>query len=225
MTSTETPNEDIEKTLDLFFRFGNTPPIATTSPKPLAEVAEFACFDTETSGLSRDDVVVQVAVGLFDAEGRALGFYNRLWGLPEGVKMRSSAFKVHKISSSLLRKDGLDPARELRVVQKIFSALKRRGKKIVAFNANFDCRMLEQTARRVGATGWTLAETDCTCLMKKSRSRCGLTTERGRAKAPTNAELYGLLTGEPAPEGLHDALVDIKVTARSYVEGMRRNWW
>ena len=65
------------------------------------------------------------------------------------------------------------------------------------------------------------------CTMKASKDQCGLTTKTGRAKLPTNAELYGYLFPDtPLPHApLHDALVDVKLTSASFIEGHRRGMW
>jgi len=74
---------------------------------------------------------------------------------------------------------------------------------------------------------WSLAVDDVLCTMASSTERCGLESRiTGRAKPPTNVELYCKLFGV-APVGvrLHDAADDVQVTAASYVAGLREGWW
>lgn len=194
--------------------------------KPLCEVAEFCTFDTETSGLSSHDVAVQVALGFFDKQGRALGYYDRLLKLPPGRRISHRAFRVHKISERDVREKGYEAKPELYKLNRIFSAMKKRKKRIVAHNKNFDCRILKQSAEQHGVEKWELQPEDVFCTMRKSKVFCGLVSKAtGRPKCPSNAELFKILTGSAPTGALHDAVTDVKVTARSYVEGMWKKWW
>lgn len=201
------------------------PPYQSKKP-PLCEVAEFVCFDTETSGLSAADCAIQVALGFFGADGRSLGYYDRLWRLPKNVRVSGASYRIHKISNRRLENEGCEAAPEIRKVLKIMRTMLARGKRIVAHNASFDCRMLAQTARHHGVENWDIACGDVFCTMKAAKDHCGLTSAKtGLPKAPSNAELYKQLVGTTPTGTLHDALTDIRVTARSYVEGEKRGWW
>ena len=193
---------------------------------PLCELAEFCAFDTETSGLSANDIAVQVAIGFFRVDGSAMGFYNKMWKLPPGGKIAASAMRIHKITVSTLEREGVNAGPEIRTVHRILQTMKRRGKKIVAHNASFDVRMLKQTAAKNGFTGWSIETADVFCTMQRSKTHCGLMSDKtGRPKAPSNAELYKILSGA-APKGpLHDAVFDIKVTGKSFFLGAQRGWW
>lgn len=227
--------KDFENPLDAFFWLGYhagrrpvaqeaAPPAACTPP--LCEVAEFCTFDTETSGLSSQDVAVQVAIGFFDEGGRALGFYNKLWKLPRGRKISYGAYKIHKISDRDVRANGLEAKPELHKLNRIFSVMKKRKKRIVAHNKNFDCRILKQSAEQHGVDKWELQPEDVFCTMQNSKVFCGLTSKAtGKPKCPSNEELFRILTGASPTAALHDAIEDLKLTARSYIEGARRHWW
>ena len=193
---------------------------------PLAEVADFCAFDTETSGLSNNDCAVQVAVGFFRADGTAMGYYNKLWKLPAGVFLSSRSVKIHGITKRRLEQEGADASFEIRSVHRIFDTMKKRGKPIVAHNASFDIRILKQTAEKHKFDGWSIEVADVFCTMRNSKERCGLvSTKTGRLKAPSNAELYQTLFGQ-APQGqLHDAITDIKVTGKCFYLGSLRGWW
>jgi len=203
----------------------NTEESAISKELSLCEIADFAVFDTETSGLSSTDCAVQTAVGFFDSDGKALGFYDKLWKLPPGKKIGYGAFKIHKISEKKVEAHGYRAAPELRKLKHMFSTMKKRKKMIVSHNASFDTRILLQTAKQNGVD-WTLTKDDVFCTMKQSKVFCGLKSiSTGRDKCPTNAELYKVLTGEEPTCALHDAKADITVTARSYHEGRKRGWW
>lgn len=193
---------------------------------PMCERAEYCAFDTETSGLSANDVAVQVAIGFFRADGTALGFYNKLWKLPGGVRMSASAVRVHKINASMLERDGVDARPELGTVHRMLQTMKRRKKSIVAHNASFDVRQLKQTAAKHGCGEWSIQTDDVFCTMLNSKSYCGLVSDKtGRPKAPSNSELYSTLTGELPHGPLHDAVFDIKLTGKSFFLGAQRGWW
>lgn len=193
---------------------------------PLCELADFCAFDTETSGLSGNDCAIQTAIGFFRSDGTAMGFYNKLWKLPPGGKVSTLAMRVHKITDSMLERDGCDAAPEIEAVHRIFETMKRRGRPIVAHNASFDLRMLKQTAARHGFSEWLIETQDIFCTMQRAKQRCGLVSSKtGRPKAPSNAELYEILSGEKPQGPLHDAVFDIKVTGRSFFLGARRGWW
>ena len=192
------------------------------------ERCAFCVFDAETSGLSAEDVVLQFAFGLFDASGRALQLYSRLWNLPPGVKISRRAFDVHKIGHQKLCSEGMPAPRQLKIVRSIFSRLCERQVPIVAHNAAFDCRMLAQTAHKHGVAPWDFAREHTTCTMQRAKPHTGLVSQKtGRPKAPSNSELYSFLHDGKTPElgQLHDALTDIKITACSFVAGKAKKWW
>lgn len=208
-----------------FYLLGRGEVLPEPKKQPLCEVAEFCVFDTETNGLGSDAVAIQTAVGFFDASGKALGFYDKLWKLPRGSHVSRSSHDVHHISEKRLNEEGLETQHELKKVHRIFKTMKRRRKQIVAHNGAFDSRILLQTARMHGYIGWDIVTNDVFCTMQRSKHRCGLKTKTGRIKSPSNSELYNVLTGKRPQGPLHDACFDVKVTAASYVQGRRRGWW
>jgi len=217
---------DADAACEAFYRLGAGLQLAEAQKMPLCDVADFCVFDSETSGLSRDACVVQLAIGFFAADGRVLGWYNKLWQLPEGVHMGSAARAVHGITHSRLSAEGVPARYELGRVHHVFRRMKARRRRIVAHNASFDCRLLAQSARSHGFQGWDLSVADTLCTMQRSCARCKLVSRKtGKPKRPSNAELHTILTGAPPRGALHDAQVDVQCTARSYVEGKRRGWW
>ena len=223
--------DDFENPYEVFYwlgyfagkRRGDSP---LPEKKPLCETDHFCVFDTETSGLSCNDCTVQMALGFFNEDGRPLGFYDRFWKLPPGVTVSRGSYRIHKISMCKLEDEGYEAAPEVRKIMKIMQRMRDRGKRIVAHNAAFDCRILAQTARHHGVDGWDISKKNVFCTMGRAKPWCKLKSKKtGRPKAPSNSELYKILTGLSPTGALHDALVDIKVTARSYVEGAKRGWW
>ena len=204
-----------------------TEPVPSKSErkKPLCEIAEFCVYDTETSGLSCTDCAVQVAVGFFDSESRPLGYYDRIWKLPVGMKVRAGSYRIHKISDKRIQEEGYEAAPEMLKLKHMFDTMLKRGKRIVAHNKSFDVRILAQSATQHRVYGWSLKPSHVLCTMQMSKSFCNLKAKNGKPKAPSNSELYKILTGSAPNVPLHDAGADIRVTARSYIEGMRRGWW
>lgn len=217
--------ENFEDPFEAFFHLGAC--TAKAPPKrALAEEAHFLVIDTETSGLGSRDVAVQVCVGFYTEEGRALGFYDKIWTPPAGVSISRGSMQVHGITNARVAKEGLDARYELPKLHSIFKKMRARGKKIVAHNAAFDVRILRQTASAHGFAGWDLEQSHAFCTMNAAATHCNLKSKKtGRSRKPKNAELYKILTGKAPLGALHDAQVDVGVTARSYIEGGARGWW
>lgn len=204
------------------------PPSSLPLPSSLSSMvnnSSYCVFDTETSGISLSDCALQMAVGFFADDGSEIGFYENLWKLPRGVKLNARAVQVHGISKRKLEERGVDPAPELRVLNVVFASMRKSKKRIVAHNASFDVRILSQTALRHGVKEWGLEVHHVFCTMKSSKFRCGLIDKAGRLKNPKNQELYYFLTGKKPEGALHDAKVDVRVTARSFEIGKRRGFW
>ena len=165
-----------------------------------------------------------MALGFFDESGHPLRLISHVWKLPPGVAIGWGAFKVHRIGIARVRREGVDPIRQLTFFHDACKCLRSRGCRVVAHNAAFDHRMLAQTARR-HAVPWALTIDDYFCTMQRSRDMTNLRGPSGRRKAPSNVELYQHLMHHEPNAQLHDALEDIKVTACSFVAGAKRGWW
>ena len=196
--------------------------------KEVPEGADFLVWDTETSDIGTDGVVVQLAWAICSQEGEVLRRYDRLWKLPPRRKISWGAFKVHGISAGKVATRGHAAAGEVRAFVALVRAMRKQRLRVVAHNASFDVRMLKQTARAHGVDDAgvdALEKRDFFCTMGAARDHCGMRNRAGRKRNPSNAELYTKLLGK-APEGrLHDAFADIMVTAASYAAGKRRRWW
>jgi DNA polymerase III epsilon subunit-like protein len=153
--------------------------------------------DTETTGLEAYDEIVQVAV--VDANGNVL--LNTLSRPSRSIPMRAT--RIHGIGNELVREapDGGEVCGRLRALLS--------GRLVCAYNAGFDQRMLEQTARV-----WR-------CRPPVFRAQCVM-------------ELYAEFAGQPHHHGMtyrwwslrdaaaacgipndraHDALSDARATA------------
>lgn len=185
---------------------------------------KFACFDTETTGISKDDVVIQHAIGFYDENGNLLQSSCNIWKLPQNIQISESAYKVHQIGRERVNREGIDAKEELRLFQDICIELKKRNLKIIAHNASFDHRMLKQTAEKYNVD-FVLQNNDFFCTMKHSKYILNLKNKIGYLKNPSNTELYLHFMNEEPIEKLHDALGDVKVTAKSYSIGLQKGLW
>ncbi|MHD0650912.1 3'-5' exonuclease family protein [Pseudomonas aeruginosa] len=97
-------------------------------------------IDTETTGLDDHDQVIEIAV--VDRLGAVL-FESRL---RPTVDVSEGAYAVHGIASADLLSESQWPVIAQRLSQVI------QGRQVIAFNDEFDCRLLQQTARAFGET-------------------------------------------------------------------------
>jgi DNA polymerase III epsilon subunit-like protein len=147
-----------------------------------------------------------------------------VWSIPANATISWGAFKVHNIGIRRVKREGVNPQQQLRFFHDACTALLQNGCRVVAHNAAFDHRMLVQTARRYDVP-WTLESTDYFCTMQKARPLVNMRNAKGRSKAPSNVELYEHLLHKKPTGSLHDARVDVAVTASSFAAGAKRGWW
>lgn len=229
---------------DAFFALGKQPcrgpccnaaaPVVVLPPKPqlvppsAIDSCAYAVYDTETSGTSATDVVIQFALGMFSEDGKALQFYDRLWQLPPGIKINKRAFEIHKIGYARLNKEGMHAKSQMAIISRMLGKLKARGVRIVAHNSAFDVRFLKQTAAAHGVDNWAFDTNETFCTMTHARNRVkAISMKTGKLKAPSNLETYRHLHNGNHPNmgALHDALTDIRITSAVYVGGRQRGWW
>lgn len=102
----------------------------------LADPDSFVILDTETTGLESSDEIVQV--GVVDGHGTIL-VNNQL--LKPTCSIDPRALEVHRISNEILK----DQPTFLEFYPTLDSVINER--KIIIYNANFDLRLLDQSAR------------------------------------------------------------------------------
>ena len=187
-------------------------------------------FDTETTGFGGNgsDLIIQLGYSIQDQQGNELENYCSIWCLPAGsrVTMKPQARKQHKITLEKVAADGIDPIGDLRAFAQLVASAKVANVKIVAHNKSFDVRMLNDTAAAHGVAV-TFDAADVFCTKASAKQHCGLKTKHTppQDKAPSNTELFRKLFGREPPEGLHNALVDSRVTGACFAEGERQGWW
>jgi len=203
--------------------------VASLRPKQAAVTlppkTAYLIFDTETTGLSTRSVVCQMAMAFVNANHEILCMYNKIWKLPKGRYMSKRSMQVHGITPLQIRERGVWPASEMAQLDRTFKAAIAAKLPIVAFNANFDNRLLRQTAEALGVRSWTLELRHLTCTCSRSRVHSDLRNVRGARKGFSNAELFFKFFKRTPDGDLHDAATDVVVTACTYAMGCQKRWW
>jgi DNA polymerase III epsilon subunit-like protein len=172
-------------------------------------------FDTETTGLSASDVVIQLGYVYMLSDGTVLEEYEKI--LRSLTPSNPFALKVHGIKDQTVRSSTHDPHTELEAFLALARQVIKAGGRLVAHNSKFDVRMLQQTADAVGVEHFDLGPVFCTATKLKRVS----TAERGATCK--NADVYHCLGGPPM--NMHHALNDAKATAYIYQHGLQNAWW
>jgi DNA polymerase III alpha subunit (gram-positive type) len=183
------------------------PELAACSLRPIL------VFDTETTGLSKNDVVIQLGFVCMLPDGTLLDMGEQVWRTD--VKCNPMALKVHQIDSHAVA-NGHDPQLALSEFMNLARRVKRAGGVLVAHNAAFDKRMLQQTADHEGIF-FDLGLVFCTANALKNVS------PSYRGQTCKNADVYAFLGGEDM--NMHQALNDAKATAFIYLRGTELGWW
>lgn len=188
-------------------------PNAPIVTKPMVLV-----LDTETTGLSRSDIVIQLGYGIYDrTTQQLLQYYNRIW--QTNKKSHFMALKIHGIQQQTTMNSPYDAATELRNLHSLMNKVKNEGGICVAHNANFDCRLLRQTAFLHGVD-WKSNNNDVFCTLKTLKT----IPVYLRGESTKNERLYTYFGG-PKLNNIHDAWVDAQMTAFIYFHGCNQNWW
>jgi DNA polymerase III epsilon subunit-like protein len=172
-------------------------------------------FDTETTGLSASDVVIQLGYVYMLSNGSLLREYERV--LHSSVPSNRFALRVHKISNETVRCSPHDAHAELSKFAILANRVLDMGGTLVAHNASFDERLLRQTALSAGLHTFQLDSIFCTAKALKKVP----TTERGATCK--NTDVYRRLGGDEME--MHNALNDARATAFIYLHGLKAGWW
>lgn len=181
---------------------------------------KFLIIDTETTGLfdfskpadgygqPRMAQAGFIYLDHIDDEPRAEGHYI----FPDGWEMSDEASRVNGLTTPFLRDYGI-PVED---VLDLYEAAIDEGRVIVAFNAQFDCKVLRAEMRRAGRND-RFEQTKQVCVMRPLVPVLALPQRNGRGghKFPNLAEAcahFGIVN-----ERAHDALGD----ARAAMEILR----
>jgi DNA polymerase-3 subunit epsilon len=182
-------------------------------------------FDTETSGLPKNwnapveqlenwPRLVQIAWQVYDLQGKLIAEEEYVIK-PNGFEIPIEASNVHKITTQKAHETGVD----LSLILDIFSNVIMDSDLLVAHNYSFDYSIIGAELLRNGLEN-TLINKDNICTMKSSTDFCKISGPFGN-KWPKLEELYDILFNETF--NAHDALDDIRATARCFWELQKKN--
>ena len=173
-------------------------------------------FDTETAGFNGP--ILQLAWILTDENGEVLEQRNTLINHSIEYEINEKAFEVHGISKEMCEADGVDPFGEVLYLLAQMS----RADRIIAHNLAFDWDMVAKDRIRYNITDPMPAHHKVFCTMKATTDICKIphTNGRGGYKWPKLQELHNHLFAEDF-DGAHNALADVKATARCFFEMKR----
>lgn len=182
-------------------------------------------FDTETTGLPKNynapasnldnwPRLVQIAWIIYDKDGNRQSEESHIVR-PDGFEIPIEASNIHKITTAKALADG----RPLIEVLKEFKEALRQVKYLVAHNMSYDIKIIHAELLR--------NELDCDieskitiCTKEKSTNFCAIDGNYGY-KWPKLSELYIKLFGTDLKDS-HDALVDVRATAKCFWEMKKR---
>lgn len=177
-------------------------------------------FDTETTGLPKNwkapveqldnwPRLVQIAWQVYDSNGDLLEEHEYIIK-PIGFTIPSEASDVHKITTE----KALETGEDLLTILNIFSSSVKGCGLLVAHNYSYDYNIMGSELLRNGLEN-SLKDKEHICTMKASTEFCKIPGPHGY-KWPKLEELYDILFRESF--NAHDALDDIRATARSFWE-------
>lgn len=180
--------------------------------------AKYLVFDTETTGIDVfNDRIVQLFIATADAEGNLMDEWQ--FFINPGVPIAEEAIAVHGLTNEWLAENGQDPAEALKEIRLIF--LENIDLIHVAFNMSFDLSILDSEFKRHG-----VSDTFGAYLRDNARlvdaiviDRHGDKWRKGKRTLSAQADHYGV---EYDPEALHDARVDVALTAKVTVKVLEK---
>ena len=180
--------------------------------------AVYLVFDAETGGISvHEDRIVQWFMATADKDGNLLDEWQ--WFLDPKVQIAEEAIAVHGLTNEWLADNGQDPKEALKEIRLIF--LENIDLIHVAFNMNFDLSILDAEFKRHGVT-----DSFGQYMRDKARLVDAIVIDRhedkyrrGKRTLEAQAKHYGV---EYDPEALHDARVDVALTAKITVKVLEK---
>jgi DNA polymerase III epsilon subunit-like protein len=181
----------------------NEKPLNENAYGPQSKLLMF--IDTETTGFSSKDRVVQIAWRLYAEDTINLVSSNCYIVKPTNYQISAKSTKIHRITQERALREGL----EIGIILQEFKSALLRSDVVIAHNMKFDDRMISSELRRLEDQTdlfnlWTKKTKFCT--MKRARSVFGFRL----------SDLYSRLTGKALPENMHSADVDTDMCAQVY---------
>jgi DNA polymerase-3 subunit epsilon len=192
----------------------------------------FMILDTETSGLPERgpgfgkayppwDVMkykgarlLQLAYSLYDYNGQLVREVNT-YIRPSDFTIPADSTKIHGITNEYAQKNGRPVQVALRELERDLATVYM----VIGHNIAFDRLIVQSEAWRNGMNEFALMldQISWGCTMRTGIPLCG-----DGQKWPKLVELYRTLFGEDF-SGAHNAMDDVRATARCWVELRRRN--
>lgn len=173
----------------------------------------YLILDTETTGTGKTDTVLQLAYQCFDSDGTMTYEYCKVFKPDFDYEIHEKATEINGFTKEIIDSIGEDAEEYTKV---LCNMRKFAGRTYVGHNVSFDLRMLNQDLARY-SFGRIEPESFCTMNDPKIKAFVGATDKNNKPKAPNLAELYRKLFGEEIT-GAHDALADVRATARCFFE-------
>jgi DNA polymerase III epsilon subunit-like protein len=168
--------------------------------------------DTETTGTSKSDTVIELAYVLVSLRTfEEVGSYEAL--LKTEIPINVFAFGVHGIRYQDLNCDA-----KTELIK--FQAMCNQVNVIVAHNVSFDKRLLKQAFDHNGIHDHSCLDKNF-CTMKAIKKL----SKETRGATAKNEDVYHYFNGPPIPGKVHRALTDARMTAYNFGYGKLRNWW
>jgi DNA polymerase-3 subunit epsilon len=183
----------------------------------------FLFVDTETSGLPKRwdqpyavkgnwPFSIQIAWIVFDKKGTEIKRENHYINEPD-FSIEPSALKIHGITHEFLKENG---ERRKKVMNKLAYDIKKYNPMLVGHFIELDFHMLSADFYRSGID-CPLYRYPLFCTMLASKKY----VTNPRAKFLRLSELYSYLFDQSV-NNIHDAIVDVEITAASFFELVRR---
>ena len=189
----------------------------------------FLVFDTETTGLPKKWAsswynvdnwprMTQLGAMLIDSKGEVLDEYQTLikpdnWEVP-----KESFFIENNMSTERCMAEGIPVYEALRQFQEYLKVADRK----VAHNINFDNNIVGPELIRAKISHQLFKYKKGICTMRSTTNFVKIKSHAGGNKWPKLKELHFQLFDEDF-EGAHDAMADVRATARCLIECINRD--
>jgi DNA polymerase III epsilon subunit-like protein len=171
-------------------------------------------FDTETTGFTAGDRLVQIAWQIYDDKD-ILVEQNAIVVRPDGFTIPWEASRIHGFTTEFAVKNGQD----LRETILLFTEKLKSISTLVAHNISYDLKVLNGEYKRLGIEN-PLSQKKQICTMKSSTNYCKIPSQRG-FKWPKLEELYKHLF-DKSFSNAHKADADVSATAQCFFELQKR---
>lgn len=113
----------------------------------VADIDRFVVFDTETTGVDREECrIVTAYAGLMDRSGNLVASKN--WIINPGIEIPQGSIDVHGITNEIAQEKGMTPAQGVQELYDLLTGRIARGYPVVAYNMSYDWTLLDRECRR-----------------------------------------------------------------------------